>query len=403
MFKILFHVENKILVKPNTGQRITTNRSKAKIGYNLNSSQNLNLFNNTITNINKVSLGRSITPTNLSKRTSKDFLNRSLNMKNQQSNNRFGETNTSFSPSMNNLNKTGGFSKSPSAYKNIGNKPKTSIRVSKDISLDRNSNINKSFDKSKEGFNPKSTTRLSNDKSPMSSRSNIKKPNNNVRITTNASPIFKNNKNINVKNTSKSPIDNSIIKNFNDFKNKNASPVIYSSFIKKIQNNKNKKIPSPFNSTQNNINNHSPNNVSKNQIWGNNIPVKNPNKNSNISSNMNSNDISTNNTSGLNSNNNHNYNYGNHIQSNDGEYMYQIQPKYEEDGRSSLNKNNKINIQKNNNIPINIINLGLQQNNPLKNRENKFSNNNQDVNFKTMNTSPLLRVKNYIIKIFFKH
>jgi len=358
-----------------------------------------------MTNINKVSTSRSITPTNMSKRTSKDFLNRSLNMKNPPSGNRFSETNASFSSSVNNLNKTGGFSKSPSAYKDIGNKPKTSIKVSKDISFDRNSNGNKSFDKSKEGFNPKSTMRSSNNKSPMSSRSNIKKPANNVSISTNASPIFKNNKNINIINTSKSPIDNSIIKNFNDFKNKNASPVIYSSFIKKIQNNGNKKIPTPNNLNQNNFSNQSPNNINNNQGWNNmNNPIKNSAKNSNNSSNMNSNDLSTNNTSGLNSNNNPNYNLGNFknnngntIQSNDGDYMYQIQPKYEEENRQSINKNNNMNNQKLNQ-PINNVNFGFQQNNSMqnnqfKNRENKFSNNNQNIDFKTMNTSPLLRVK----------
>jgi len=357
-------------------------------------------------NINKNST-RSITPTNLSKRTSNDFLNRSLNMK--QTNGKFSETNASFSN--NNLTKTGGFNKSPSAYKDFGNKTKSSIKVSKDVSLDRNLSANKSFDKSKEGFNPKSTLRIGN-KSPMSSRSNIKKTGNNVSISTNASPIFKNNKNIGIPNTSKSPIDNSIIKNFNDIKNKNASPIIYNSFIKKIHkgNNLSKKIPTPSQiqtNSNNNINNNSGvnNNLNNSPVWNNNNNNINKNsaKNSNNSSNMNSNDLSTNHTSGLNSNNNLNNllgnikNNGNTNQTNDGDYIYQIQPKYEEENRpSNKNSSNNLNFQKSNQ-PINNVNFSNQNqnfNNPFSNRENKFlnNNNNHNIDFKTMNTSPLLRV-----------
>lgn len=364
-----------------------------------------------MTNMNKNASGRSITPTNMTKGTSKDYLNRSLNMKNQNNGNRFSETNASFSASIHNLNKTGGFSKSPSVYKDIENKPKTSIRVSKDISFDRNLSANKSFDKSKEGFNPKSTFRYVNNKSPMSSRSNIKKTGNNVSISTNASPIFKNSKNISITNSTRNPIDNSIIKNFNDFKNKNASPVIYSSFIKKIQKNgttnNNRKIPTPNQIQQNvfgnNINNNVYNNFNNSPGWNNNIN-NNPIKKNINPLNVNSNDLSTNNTTGLNSNKNPNHNLGNmknndsgNTNANDGDFFFQIQPKYEDE-----NKNRNISMNNHKiNQPLNNYNNGYQQqsiqnnqNNPLKNRENKFlnNNNNQNIDFKNMNTSPLLRV-----------
>lgn len=389
------------LVKPNTGQRISTNRSKPKIGFNLNSSLTQTSFNNTMTNMNKNTSGRSITPTNMSKGTTKDFLNRSLNMKNQNKGNRFSETNASFSASINNLNKTGGFSKSPSVHKDIEKNPKTSIRVSKDISFDRNLSANKSFDKSKEGFNPKSTLRVVNNKSPMSSRSNIKKLSGNVSISTNASPMFKNNKNISITNASKRPLDNSTIKNFNDFKNKNASPVIYSSFIKKIHKNGNgnisKKIPTPNQMQQNIFGNNNSNAYNMNNRI-NNTPGwtnvnNNPNTKTNNPDNINSNDLSTNNTTGLNSNNNPNFNLGNmknnngNTISNDGDFFFQIQPKYEND-----NKNN-IKNQPLNNYNNSIHQLNQNHNNPNKNRENKFlNNNNQNIDFKSMNTSPLLRV-----------
>jgi len=370
------------------------------MGFHLNSSLTQNSFNNTMTNINKNASGRSITPTNLSKGTSKDFLNRSLNMKNQNNGNRFSETNVSFSASINNLNKTGGFSKSPLVYKDLENKPKTSIRVSKDISFDRNLSANKSFDRSKEGFYPKSTLRIVNNKSPMSSRSNIKKSGNNVSISTNASPIYKN---ISITNTSKGPIENSIIKNFNDFKNKNASPVIYSSLIKKIQksgnNNIYKKIPTPNQMHQNMSAYNNANSLNMNNTPGWNNINNNPIKKSNNPSNINSNDLSTNITSGLNSNNNPNCNLGNmknssgNTISNDGDCFFQIQPKYENDNKNNLN-NQKMNQ------PLNNYNNGNQQQNqnqinPSKNRENKFlnNNNNENLDFKTMNTSPLLRVR----------
>jgi len=336
-------------------------------------------------------------------------------MRNQNNGNRFSDTNASFSASIHNLNKTGGFSKSPSVYNVNDNKPKTSIKVSKDISFDRNLSANRSFDKSKEVLNPKSTFRIVTNKSPMSNRSSIKKTGNNVSISTNASPMFKNNKNISITNTTKGPIDNSIIKNFNDFKNKNASPVIYSSFIKKIQKNGSsnftKKIPTPNHMQQNvfgnNINNSNTNyinnanafNMNNNSPGWNNVN-NNPVKKSNNPLNINSNDLSTNNSSGLNSNNNPNFNLGNiknnsaNVNANDGDFFFQIQPKYEDDNKN--NRNNSINTQKMNQ-PLNNYNNGFQQqnnqNNPLKNRENKFmNNNNQNVDFKSMNTSPLLRV-----------
>lgn len=297
-----------------------------------------------MTNLNKNSSGRSITPTNNSIKkggASREFLNKSVNAKNPVG------SNASFSSGFG--MKKGSISKSPSNY----NKKISISRPNNDKSFDIN--VNKSYDKSRE-FNPKSTFKI-NSKSPVaSSRLSVKKPNyGNISISTNSSPIYRGNK---------SPVTN---KSPDNHTNK---PSIYSNFIKKKPNN----ISTNTNST--NVKKIVQQNPSS-SAQGNNSNVNQNVNNKNANSNMNSIDVSTNNTNGLNSNNNLN-NFRNIGNNNENDCFHQIQPKYEEDKfkQNNLNANNSNNI-----------NVNKQQ------RENKFvNNNNQNVDFKQMNTSPLLRV-----------
>lgn len=347
------------LVKPQTAvpQRLSINKSRPSVGFN-NLSPNMTKggFNNTMTNLNKNST-RSITPTNMNKGgASREFLK-----KNQIS------SNASFSSGFG--MKKGSISKSPSNF----SQKITISKAGNDKSFDIN--VNKSYEKSRE-FNPKSTFKI-NSKSPVSSsRTNIKKPNyGNISISTNSSPLYRNSKNNITPN--KSP-DNHMIKQYNDMKSKNA-PSIYSSFIKKKPTNivsNVKKITPQTANQNNNLSDNSFNNINRNN--------QNAEKKT-INSNMNSIDVSTNNTNGLNSNNNARNN-GN---SNENDCFQQIQPKYEEENKFKQNNN----FKNNNNV---------QNNNQTKPRENKFTNNNsQNVDFKQMNTSPLLRVFNILFSLIF--
>ena len=310
-----------------------------------------------MSNFNKNST-RSVTPSNINKGgASREFLNRSnLNMKNPVA------SNASFSSGFGVMKKTS-ISKSPSNF----NSKKISISKA-DNNKSFDINVNKSFDKSRE-FNPKSTFKINSSKSPVSaSRTSVKKPNyGNISISTNASPIYRNNK---ISLTPNKTPDNHMIKQYNDNKNKNASPSVYSNFIKKKPANlvsNVKKIPAQTSNNNNNFSNSNINNTNQNNKSSQNIEKKT------INSNMNSIDVSTNNTNGLNSNNARNN--GN----NENDCFQQIQPKYEEENRLKQNNNLKNNNMNNNN------------NNQAKSRDNKFANNNSQ-DFRQMNTSPLLRV-----------
>lgn len=359
----------------------------------MNSSLTKNSFNNTMTNLNTKSV-RSITPTNItmnkigsggSGAASREFLNKSINTKIPLA------SNASFSSGF--FNKGQGqrsINKSPS---NFNNKKLIISKSNNEKDKSNDINVNKSFDKSRE-FNPKMTFKI-NSKSPVTtSRTNVKKPNfGSISISTNSSPIYRNNKN--GINLNKSPVgsasgpDNQIIKQYIEKKDKNSFPV-YTNFIKKKPN---INIGSIKKITPNNNNNFSNNNNNNNLSNNNNINKNNEKKNIG-NFNMNSIDVSTNNTNGLNSNNN---NLRNNVNLNENDYFHQIQPKYEED----INKNKPNNFNNNNNNFNN--NNNLNANNNLNNnnkptRENKFTNNsnnnsqNQNVDFKQMNTSPLLRV-----------
>ena len=347
-----------------------------------------------MTNLNTKS-NRSITPTNIKINKidgggagSREFLNRSINTKNHVA------SNASFSSGFGIGMKKGqgSISKSPS---NFNNKKISITKVNnndKDKSFDIN--VNKSFDKSKE-FNPKMTFKI-NSKSPVStSRTNVKKPNFGS-ISTNSSPIYRNSK-INI-NLSKSPnqgSDNPMIKQYNEKKEKSSYP-IYPNFIKKKPNiNIGIKKITPQNN--NNFNNNY-NNLINNSISFNNNN-KNIEKKNSGNMNMNSIDVSTNNTNGLNSNNYNNNNYNNNLRNNvnvnENDYFHQIQPKYEEE----FNKNKQMNSNNINNLNNNL------NNNNKPTRENIFNNNSnnnsQNVDFKQMNTSPLLRVFIYLNNSFY--
>lgn len=271
-----------------------------------------------MTNLNKGS-GRSVTPSNMNKNgASREFLNKSI--KNPVA------SNASFSSGFGVMRKSS-ISKSPSNYTKKINISKGGNDKSFEI------NVNKSFDKSRE-FNPKSTFKI-NSKSPVStSRSNVKKQNfGNISISTNSSPIYRNKTNT---TSNKSP---DMMKQYNDIKNKNASPTIYTSFIKKKPNSmisNVKKITSQTSNQNNNNNNNQNqnNNLSNNSFNNNNKNSQNIEKKT-VNSNMNSIDVSTNNTNGLNSNN-HNFNVNNvnnasarNNNNNENDYFHQIQPKYE--------------------------------------------------------------------------
>lgn len=270
-----------------------------------------------MTNLNKGS-GRSVTPSNMNKNgASREFLNKSI--KNPVA------SNASFSSGFGVMRKSS-ISKSPSNYTKKINISKGGNDKSFEI------NVNKSFDKSRE-FNPKSTFKI-NSKSPVStSRSNVKKQNfGNISISTNSSPIYRNKTNT---TSNKSP---DMMKQYNDIKNKNASPTIYTSFIKKKPNSmisNVKKITSQTSNQNNNNNNQNQNNNLSNNSFNNNNKNSQNIEKKTVNSNMNSIDVSTNNTNGLNSNN-HNFNVNNvnnasarNNNNNENDYFHQIQPKYE--------------------------------------------------------------------------
>lgn len=326
-----------------------------------------NLNNSNLSNNNRSKLSDRLNDTNNSFLTS-DLLNKTRLTIRSVSNNKISRNNVT-------LNRNSR-SNTPNRFDSKG-KEKLSEGFSKS-----NSDLSKTFELKK----------LSLSKSPINNSRLTKKTQSVAKITTsNLSGITGSSYNI------KNYPENSNIKNFIDFKNiKNATPLIYSSYVKKVQNTKmlinngvkfgssvKKVITGNLMGNMNYSNNlidvstNSSINKSKNEIKEN--PTSN---NTNNTTTTNNNTILNTNYSPDNVNNNSVYN---NIKNNTGnksqmetdsrkEYLYQIPLKYEnkgEGGGSNKNVNNYADNQRINNL----------QN--IKKDE---------VNFREITTSPLLRV-----------
>jgi hypothetical protein len=316
-------------------------------------------------------------------RTARD----NLNLTNISKNSKLNDTNNSFLNSdLLNLNKTRLSQSKTTMSRNSNNRsttPNFKTGVGKSKSNDRGNNLNlgdAKFSKSNSDLIKTFSKKLplSMSKSPASTTSRISKKlqgitkinnsNNNLSNLSGISGVS----NVSGITSNQNNFDVNLIKHFQDFKNnKNSTPHIYSSYIKKIQNNKLIQNVSTVKFGSQNM---------KRVITGNLVNVNNINNiNMNNNSNNNTNDVSTNSS----------------VKSK----IDQLRDTNNSNTNNTNNTNNSVNANKDrdrNNFPLKYQEKDIKEKekediNNINNLNNRIARENKgEIDFRQISTSPLM-------------